>query len=86
MFVDNIFLEETYSCTVSPFRMTICFKWQQDKRKKCCNSQVNSVRNGKFCRAAMLANHVIEESFLSMIIIPVVSKVGLAEYMAQYKG
>lgn len=47
---------------------------------------VNSVRNGKLCRAAMLANHVIEESFLSMIIILVGSKVGLAEYMAQYGG
>lgn len=47
---------------------------------------VNSVRYGKLCRAAMLANHVIEESFLSMIIILVGSKVGLAEYMAQYGG
>lgn len=47
---------------------------------------VNSVRYGKLCRTAMLTNHVIEESFLSMIIILVGSKVGLAEYMAQYAG
>lgn len=47
---------------------------------------MNSVQYGKLCRAAMLANHEIEEYFLSMFIILVGSKVGLAEYMAKYGG